>query len=163
SVTVTDESQNAIFVVSLDQPVGQTSMIDYFTSDVSAVGGVDYTAMSGTLTFKPGESQHTITIPILKDTQFETSPETFHVNLINRGGVTLDPSGSVGFGTIFSTALPPVVTIDDTSLVKTTSGTINAVLMLHLSGASELPATVSFATSDITAIAGTDYTATSGS
>jgi hypothetical protein len=162
-VTVTDESQNAVFIVSLDQPVGQTSSIDYFTSDVTAVAGVDYTAMSGTLTFKPGESQHTITIPILKDTQFETSPETFHVNLINPVGVTLDSGSSVGVGTIESTALPPAVTIDDGSVTKPTSGTINAVLTLHLSAASEVPATVNYSTADITAVAGKDYVATSSS
>jgi hypothetical protein len=61
--------------------VGSAS-IDYATADGNAVAGSDYSATSGTLTFGPGDTSKTITIPIINDTVNE-KPEAFVVNLSN--------------------------------------------------------------------------------
>src|SRR5262249_58015079 len=58
--------------------------------------------------------------------------------------------------------LPPQVAIDDFSQTETTSGTVNASTTIHLNSASGLPVTVAYSTADVTAVAGIDYVATSG-
>jgi hypothetical protein len=84
-------SQNIAFVSEGDGKVTLTvnraggvgsASIDYATANGNAIAGSDYTATSGTLTFAPGETSKTITIPIINDTVNE-KPEAFIVNLSN--------------------------------------------------------------------------------
>jgi surface-anchored protein len=56
--------------------------VDYATANGGAVSGSDYTATSGTLEFLDGELSKTIVIPILNDTEEESS-ETFSLVLSN--------------------------------------------------------------------------------
>ena len=44
-----------------------TVTVAYTTQDASAVAGTDYTATSGTLTFAPGVTSQTLSIPTLVD------------------------------------------------------------------------------------------------
>ena len=41
--------------------------VDYATSDVTTTAGADYPATSGTLTFAPGETAKTISVPVFED------------------------------------------------------------------------------------------------
>ena len=41
--------------------------VDYATSDITATAGADYPATSGTLTFAPGETAKTISVPVFED------------------------------------------------------------------------------------------------
>ena len=64
--------------------------VDYATQNTLAKAGEDYEEVSGTLTFKEGESQKTIAVKVLEDTK-DDRRETFKVNLSNvTGGATLD-------------------------------------------------------------------------
>ena len=63
--------------------------------------------------------------------------------------------------TLGGTALPRL-SIDDLSVVEGNSGTVNAVFPVTLSAATTVPVTVSYATADGTAAAGSDYTAMGG-
>ena len=45
--------------------------VDYATSDGTAQAGSDYRATSGTLTFRPGETAKTISVPVLEDSHNE--------------------------------------------------------------------------------------------
>jgi hypothetical protein len=56
----------------------------------------------------------------------------------------------------------PSVSIRDASVTEGNTGTVNATFTLTLSHASAVAVTVHYATADITALAGSDYTATSG-
>ncbi len=63
--------------------------VQYQTNNATAVAGQDYTRASGTVTFNPGETRKTISIPILNDTIRE-APETFFFVIENpTGGATL--------------------------------------------------------------------------
>jgi hypothetical protein len=53
----------AQFVVRLSAPSGQTVSVQYATSNGSAVAGRDFTGANGTLTFAPGETLKTISVP----------------------------------------------------------------------------------------------------
>jgi hypothetical protein len=80
-----------------------TVTVDVGTRDETALAGVNYTATSGTVTFGPGESVKTVTVPVIGDTTLEAN-ETFLVNLSAASGATI--GDGQGQGTI---------TDDDTS------------------------------------------------
>jgi hypothetical protein len=159
-VTEIKGATNALFVVSLSAPSAQPISVDYVTKDGSAIAGVDYTTTQGTVMFKPGETAKVVTVPILDDALFETD-QTFALDLLNPIGDFIARSEATA--TIADdNDLPPQVSIDDFSQTETTSGTINATTTIHLNSASGLPVTVAYSTADVTAIAGIDYVATSG-
>jgi uncharacterized delta-60 repeat protein len=62
--------------------------IAYATTTGLATAGLDYTPQSGTLSFGPGETNKTFSIPILDDTLAEGS-ETLELRLTNPGGRTV--------------------------------------------------------------------------
>ncbi len=57
-----------------------TVSVNYATVSGTAFSGVDFTSTSGTVTFAPGETSKTITIPVTKDTSSE-SGDNFYVEL----------------------------------------------------------------------------------
>src|SRR5437867_1273848 len=63
---------NAVFTVFLSQADTQTVSVDFFTSDGTASAPSDYQSRSGTLSFAPGETTKTITVPVNGDTIVET-------------------------------------------------------------------------------------------
>ena len=67
----------------------------YATADGTASAGSDYTATSGTLTFTPGRTAHSIAVPILTDGVAEGT-ETFSVNLTSATGAAILDNQAVG-------------------------------------------------------------------
>jgi chitinase len=111
SLTVGDVTVNqgtsaasAVFTVSLSAASTAPVTVTYATADGTARAGVDYQAVSGTLTFNPGQTQQTITVPVLPATQAEPD-ETFTLNLTGPAGATLARAQAVG--TIKDTVAPP--------------------------------------------------------
>ena len=144
------------------QPVGssaQTVTVNYATADGTAVAPGDYTAGSGTLTFNPGVTTQTITVPVIGDTLNEAN-ETFFVNLSAPGNATI--LDGQGLGTITNDDAVPSLSIGDVTVTEGNSGTVNATFTVSLSTASGQTVTVNYATADGTAVAPGDYTALSG-
>lgn len=88
----------AVFTVTLSTPAGVPVTVNYSTANGTAFVGSDYTAVSGTLTFAPGETTRTILVSTVDNTATEPS-ETFTVNLSNAFEATI--SDGQGVGTIF--------------------------------------------------------------
>ena len=89
------------------------------------------------------------------------SDETFTVTLSTPVNATLGTA--TGTGTITNDdVVVPTVSIGPATVVEGHSGTTNAEFPVTLSAATTVPVTVSYATGDGTATAGSDYTATSG-
>lgn len=87
---------NADFTVRLTAGAVLPVSVNFATQDVSATAGQDYTATSGTLTFLPGETVKTISVPVLGDRVAETD-ETFKVLLSNPSrGTTIRPAEAIG-------------------------------------------------------------------
>ena len=64
--------QNTLnFRVFLSRRLRIPVQVDYATSDGTAHAGSDYRAASGTLTFRPGETAKTISVPVLEDSHHE--------------------------------------------------------------------------------------------
>ncbi|MBK6593930.1 MAG: hypothetical protein IPG23_15005 [Burkholderiales bacterium] len=95
-VTVSESAGTASFTVTLSAASAQTVTVAYNTSNGTATAGADYTSATGTLTFAPGTTSQTISVPITNDTVFEgATGETFSVNLLTPTNATiLDPLGA---------------------------------------------------------------------
>lgn len=59
------EGADAVFTITLDEAPSQSVVIQYTTTDGSAVAGTDYTATTGSVTFAPGQTIATVTVPTL--------------------------------------------------------------------------------------------------
>jgi aryl-phospho-beta-D-glucosidase BglC (GH1 family) len=91
-------STTAVFTLTLNQAVTQPVTVNYTTADGTAVAGIDYVAQSGTVTFQPGQTQATITVTVLYDSNAKNDLY-FSVDLSNPQNATLNGTG-VGTGTI---------------------------------------------------------------
>ena len=155
-------STTATFTVTRTLQTGGTDTVQYQTATNTATAG-DFTAVPlTTLTFNPGEITKTITVDVTGDTNDETV-ETFFVELSNPSlGVTI--SRATGTGTIVDDdgMDPPSVLIDDVTLSEGDSGTKIASFTVQLSMSSASAITVDYTTANGTAVAGSDYVATSG-
>ena len=94
----TDETIN--FRVSLSRAMSAAVTVGYATADgrgMAATAGEDYTAVSGTLTFAPGETAKTVAVAILDDV-IDEGEEGFALRLSNARGARI--ADAVGFGWI---------------------------------------------------------------
>ena len=91
------------FAVTLGRESVSTVTVDYATSDGTgsnaAVAGADYTETSGTLTFAPGETAHTVSVAVLDDDHDE-GDETFTLTLSNPTGGNAWLADATATGTI---------------------------------------------------------------
>jgi hypothetical protein len=143
--------------------ISGTASIDFATSDGNATAGSDYTAVSGTLTFGPGELSKNISIPIIDDNLFETGDETFKLTLSNPTGGAFLTAPKEGTINLSDNEFQPFVSMSPTlSIAEGDSGTQNIAVNVTLSGLSIQAVTVNYATSNGTAAAGSDYVAASG-
>ena len=111
------------FVVTLHRRPSRDweATVDYRTQDGTATAGSDYTLMSGTLTFAPGEDEKTVSVPIADDT-VEDSGETLTLVLSNASGAGFASFGREALGTIWNieTAATGTPTISGTPQVGET-------------------------------------------
>ncbi len=148
-----------VFTISLSAAAPQPVVLTYATADGSATtAGNDYVATSGTLTFNPGDPiSQQVTVQVTGDTNVEPS-ETFLVNVAGDSGT----SGTAqGVGTIVDDDGAPSLTISDVT-VNAGANVTMAVFTVTLAGKLTQNATVAYASSDNTALAGVDYLAVSG-
>ena len=131
---------------------------EYYTISGTAIAGEDFTATTGTLTFAAGVTHQTITVQILNDGLIEPL-ERFLVALTN-------VTGDAVLGTM---RVATISIQDNETPVQLEFGAYwaredeRAVLIGIVRGGDVLdPLTLEIATADGTALAGEDYTATSG-
>ena len=164
-------------VITVERSGGEDGAVSvqYATSDGTATAGQDYAPASGTLSWAAGDgTSKTFSIPLVSDTVAEGA-ETVHLTLSNpTGGAILDPvrgtadlrigasggddhgGGGGGEGSNSGS-----IKFDQSDFQVLENGG-QAVITVERSHGESGPANVQFATSDGTATAGKDYTATSG-
>jgi VCBS repeat-containing protein len=152
-VTVNESAGTMTFTVTLSAASGQTVTVNYATADGTAVAGSDYTAQSGTLTFAPGVTTQTITVPIINDTIDELA-ELFFVNLASPTNATISDAQAIS--TIVDNDNAP--TISTVSAATQTEGTA-LVHTVTLSNASSVATTFAYSLGGGTATSGVDYDA----
>ncbi len=111
------------------------------------------------LTFPPGTTSQTVSVPILNDAIGEPD-ETFYVNLSNADGVAIADSRATG--TIVNDDGAFGLSISGASVTEGNSGTENATFTVTLTPTASSTVTVSYQSLGGTATPGTDFTAVSG-
>ena len=164
SLSVNEAIGTANLTVTLSAVSGKTVTVSYATAGVTAAAGADFTSTSGLLTFAPGEITKTVSVPIINDTAFEGA-ETLNVTL--SGATNASIATANGLITINDDGTGTGGTNDDRGTVSVVGSTVDeaagvVTFTLSLSSAQGLPVSVNYATADGTALAGADYTATSG-
>jgi hypothetical protein len=134
--------------------------VNYATSNSTAEAGGDFTAATGTLTFTNGVTNQSFAITLLNNGTYE-DPEVFNVRLSNPGGGALLGTSTNLLITILDDE-PPPSTVQFASADQAFHESAGlAQLMVFRTGETN-PVTVAFATSNLTASAGSDYLATNG-
>lgn len=158
SVEVSEDATSAVLTVTRSGQSTEIITVNYATVDSDAEADADYTGASGVLVFLPSETTKKITVPITNDNLSEANEE-FLVRLSGANNATIDQAD--GTITILDNDLAPSLSITDVTIAETAAGS-NAVFTVTLSAASGQTVTVKYATANDTALAGEDYTATSG-
>jgi hypothetical protein len=153
-------TSSLVFPLYLSAASATSVMVDYSTANGTASSASDYDAASGTATFAAGQTTTTVSVVIHGDVTPEAD-ETLFVNLTNPQNATI--ADAQGQGTIVNDDAVPTLSINDVSLNEGNSGTTSFDFTVTLSAASAFPVTVTYSTSDGTAVTGSDYQATSGS
>ncbi len=83
------------FTVSLSSASSSTVTVDYQTQPGTATAPADYTSVSDTLVFNPGQTSKTISVPLIDDGISE-GPETFTVQLGNASNAVISDGTAVG-------------------------------------------------------------------
>ncbi len=139
--------------------------VDYSTADATATAGIQYTATSGSVTFAPGETSKTFTVGINDNTSIDGNKS-----------LTLKLANPTGGSALMSPSTATLTLVDNEASPATQTGSImftadaysvrekdgSAVVTVRRLDGYGVTATVNFATSDSTAVAGSDYTAASG-
>jgi uncharacterized delta-60 repeat protein/uncharacterized repeat protein (TIGR01451 family) len=156
-------SENAGFAEISVQRVGSavgSNTVSYSTTNMTAIDGVDYTQVSGTLTFTNGQTNAIFQVPIIND------------NIV-RGDrqVALSLSSPTGPAILGRSAAALTIIEDDFSagqfsftpanyIVNEKAGSV--LVTVARQGGSDGQAAVNFTTSDGSAVGGFDYTRTNG-
>lgn len=144
-VSVNEAAGTATFTATRSGNTFSSVNVDYATSGGTAISGTDFTAVSGSLNFGPGENSKTFTVAITNDVVFEGS-EVFTVTLSNpSAGATL--TRATGTGTILDDGSGAGGSDDDRPTVTVSSVTVSeaspyAVFEISLSNPSS--STISF-------------------
>lgn len=132
--------------------------VDFATSDGTAIANSDYTPVSGTLGFAAGETIKTFRMTTIPDAVFEPG-ETVNLSLGNAtGGATL---GAQNTATL-------LILNDDSAMnfsasrYSVSEGNGAATITVRRVGSKIGAASVDYATHNGSAVAGSDYTASSG-
>lgn len=174
------------FPLVLSTPTTSTVTVQYRTWDLSGRAGVDYIAKSGKVTFAPNVTRQFIDIPIVGNRIGQLN-RNFLVEIFDPtnaivGGTTTG-GGTTGVGPVGPTAaglildddaliqLPgstvattpnATVTLPTVSIAEPATGTAPLPVTLTLSQPVNREVTVRYQTRNMSAIAGQDYIATSG-
>lgn len=152
NVLVLEDSGEAVFTVSLSAASALAVSVDVGTSDGTAADGSDYTGIGETITvtFDPGETSKTVSVPILED-DVDESDEDFFVNLSN--AVNASIADNQGIGTITDNDPTPDVLIDDVTVNEGDT----ASFTVSLTNASSSDITLTIGTTDGSAASPGDY------
>jgi|GEM_PF-3961754 len=155
---IPEDASGVVVEISLATAGVEPVSVHYATADGTATAGSDYTAVDGDVTFHPGLRYRYVTIPTIDDTLDEPD-ETFTLVLSDPvGGYIADGSGST---TIVDDDIA-ALSVSDVTVSEGSGSDPVATFAVSLSPPSSLGVTVSWATADGSALAGSDYITANG-
>jgi hypothetical protein len=156
SYSVNEGDGTATITATLSAQSGLPVEVNYATSDDTALQGSDYTPVSDTLTFSPGDIFQTFSVPITDDSMDEPV-EAISLTLTNPVNASLGTPSTSTLEIMDNDGVPTVQF--GAANFNINEGDGNAMIEVTLSNPSSEPVTVTYASSDGTAVAGLDYTA----
>ena len=147
--------------VTLNQPAPYPTSVDVDTVAGTAGATTDFNDALYTLYFAPGTTTAIAQFVVLPGTNPETD-KTFTVSLANPVGLTLDPVASVPATITIVSNTRPTVTATDATVTPAAGGAGGLKFTVSLDVPAGVPVTVDYQTVNGTAVAGTDYTYTTG-
>lgn len=161
-VTITENDTgtvDAIFTVTLSAPSAQIVKVNHFaipsTSSASvATRGVDFEDVPGTLSFAPGETTKTFSVPIKGDL-IDEFDQLFLVALTTPVNAAI--GDGKGVGTILDNDGPPGLSVNDLTVAEGTQVQATATFTVSINRASEKPISVQFSHQAGTATAAVDF------
>ncbi|MEI6062931.1 MAG: Calx-beta domain-containing protein, partial [Bacteroidota bacterium] len=164
-ITVSDpsviEGGTLDFVISLSNPSYLPVTVYYSTADGTATtSNLDYTGITSTpVIFAPGETTKTIYVQTTADNIVEPD-ENMYLNLASPTNATI--YDNQGLGTILNDDVA-VLNVNNVTVTEgNTPGTVNAVFTVTMTNPAQSTIIFNYGMSDITAHAGLDYSAQSG-
>ena len=156
--SVNESGPSATILVSRTGGSAGAVNVSFATSNGTATAGSDYTAVTTTVSFAAGDTTNkTVTIPITNDALVEAN-ETINMTLSSpTGGATLG-SPAAAVLTIVDNDAAGSLQFSAATYSVNESGP-SATILVSRTGGSAGAVNVSFATSNGTATAGSDYTA----
>ena len=160
---------NGIIPIFVQRLGGTNSadQVNYSTTPGTALPGVNYNTISGTLSFSPGEMTKAISLPLIYDPQVTGNLLlTMSLSSPSSGTVLGSPSNSVVVVQDADAGLS--FTNSTMNVFKNVGNAIITVICTNpaveppVSNTNVTPMSVNYATADGTALAGVDYQATSG-
>lgn len=148
----------AVFTVSLAAPSSETVTTRFVTRAGNAGRGRDFRPVSSALTFAPGVTTQTVSVPVNGDTTDEFD-EAFSLYLFEPAGALI--ADRQGLATINDNDAPPSLSAGNVSPFERHANNTVGV-PVTLSQPSGKLVTVAYSTADGTAYAGSDYVAASG-
>ncbi len=144
------------FPINLSGTSGSPVTFDVYTSNGTAIAGVDYAANSVVgQSIAAGQTSGNFTVTVNGDTAVEDN-ETFTVNLNNVSGASV--ADGQGLGRINNDDAAQL-SIGDISIAEGSSGVSTATFIVRLNTPQPNPVSYDIATGGGTATAGTDYVA----
>ncbi|MEP0915836.1 PA14 domain-containing protein [Leptolyngbya sp. DQ-M1] len=159
SVTVNEDAGTVSIRIDRVSGSDGVATVRYTTGEASARAGTDFTATAGQLTFAAGETSKTVTIPILND-NIEEGSESFGFGLGETSGAALGINRT-SLITIIDNDAPTSYTFS-AAVFNENENAGTATITVQRSGSTSTAGSISYATSNGTATAGSDYTATAG-
>ena len=148
------------FNVSLSSPAAYAISVNYATAPKTATDS-DFIAAAGTVSFPAGATSANIAVAIRGDRAVEAT-ERFQIRLSGVAGAILRSASASGYILNDDAGGDPEVSIGSASIVEGTSGVRQLRMMITVSKKLPDPVSVQWATSAVTATAGSDYTDASG-
>jgi ELWxxDGT repeat protein len=142
------EGTHALVEVTLVPRLDVPLAAPFATVDNSAVGGSDFQAKSGVLTFPPGETLQTVDVTVLDDVTTETIEQFFVDVAPGASAFAARPRGIV---TVLDDDVAPTLTAGDAAVVEGDAGPTNATFTVRLAPVSATAVTVAYATAPGTA------------
>jgi hypothetical protein len=156
-VTVAENAGSAQVTLSTTLAHDEPFYVVYTMNDGTAVTPADFTAIGGSVLFAPGQTEATITIPIINDTITE-GDEWLALTFDDYGGyVTYERPFVRAIIVDDEVTTRPGVSIDDAQIVEPEGGLASVMFTVRLSAASSRPVTMYSFTADGSAISGLDY------
>ena len=150
-ILVNENVGSTTITITLSATSAETITLKYITENNTAVSGSDFTTISGTIQFLPGELSKSISIPIVDDTDVEAQ-ENFYINLFEPTNaaiiksqiiVYINDNDGVADTTSPTITTSQVFTYAENQPANYTIGTVSATDNIGITGFSILSGVVS--------------------